>query len=110
MIGGVLSTTVQDPSFAVPDSDGASSILNRQEEDALWEMSFTGVLTRGRVFEPSSKQPEPCRVRYGLNPKTVAKWRKRPTTADTPMGPKAKSTVLTPGEEAIVVRRQSFQT
>jgi hypothetical protein len=39
-----------------------------------------------------------------LNPKTVAKWRKRTTTADAPMGPKTpKSTVLTPAEEAIVV-------
>jgi hypothetical protein len=42
--------------------------------------------------------------RYGLNPKTVKKWRERSTTADAPMGPKApKSTVLTPAEEAIVV-------
>jgi hypothetical protein len=42
--------------------------------------------------------------RYGLNPKTVKKWRERSTTADEPMGPKApKSTVLTPAEEAIVV-------
>ena len=41
---------------------------------------------------------------YGLDPKTVAKWRKRPTTADARMGPKApKSTVLTPAEKAIVV-------
>jgi transposase-like protein len=43
-------------------------------------------------------------ARYGLNPKTVAKWRKRTTTADAPMGPKSpRSTVLTPAEEAIVV-------
>jgi len=42
--------------------------------------------------------------RYGLNPKTVAKWRKRTTTSDAPMGPKdPRSTVLTPAEEAIVV-------
>src|ERR687890_590118 len=43
-------------------------------------------------------------ARYGLNPKTVAKWRKRATTADAPMGPRrARSTVLTEAEEAIVV-------
>jgi transposase-like protein len=42
-------------------------------------------------------------ARYGLNAKTVRKWRKRTTTADEPMGPKTpKSTVLTPAEEAIV--------
>ncbi|EIZ87068.1 integrase catalytic subunit [Methylobacterium sp. GXF4] len=41
---------------------------------------------------------------YGLNPKTVAKWRGRSLTSDAPMGPKKpKSTVLTPAEEAIVV-------
>src|ERR671916_1607287 len=43
-------------------------------------------------------------ARYGLNPKTVAEWRKRCTTADAPMGPRrARSTVLTEAEEAIVV-------
>src|SRR3954454_7105929 len=43
-------------------------------------------------------------VRYGLNPKTVTKWRQRTTTADQPMGPtRPRSTVLTEAEEAIVV-------
>jgi transposase-like protein len=43
-------------------------------------------------------------ARYGLNAKTVAKWRQRTSTADRPMGPsKPKSTVLTETEEAIVV-------
>jgi len=42
--------------------------------------------------------------RYGVSPTTVQKWRKRATTADARMGPKgARSTVLTPEEEAIVV-------
>ena len=41
---------------------------------------------------------------YGLNPKTVAKWRKRTSTADAPMGPsRPHSSVLTETEEAIVV-------
>src|SRR3978361_803576 len=43
-------------------------------------------------------------VLYGLNPKTVAKWRGRSVTCDARMGPKApRSTALTPAEEAIVV-------
>jgi transposase InsO family protein len=43
-------------------------------------------------------------ARYGLNPKTVAKWRKRPTIADQPMGPRRpRSTVLSEVEEAIIV-------
>jgi hypothetical protein len=41
---------------------------------------------------------------YGLNPKTVAKWRGRTGTADAAMGPKRpRSTVLTEAEEAMVV-------
>jgi len=43
-------------------------------------------------------------ARYGLNLKTVAKWRKRAFVQDAPMGPKVpRSTVLTIEEEAIVV-------
>src|ERR671921_2886586 len=43
-------------------------------------------------------------ARYGLNPKTVTKWRRRTTAADQPMGPsRPRSTVLTEAEEAVVV-------
>src|SRR3712207_3758700 len=43
-------------------------------------------------------------ARYGLNPKTIAKWRRRATTADRPMGPsRPRSSVLSEAEEAIVV-------
>ena len=43
-------------------------------------------------------------TRHGINQKTVAKWRKRPTVSDMPTGPKSpKSTVLTAEEEAIIV-------
>lgn len=41
--------------------------------------------------------------RHKLNPKTVAKWRKRTSLADAPMGPKPASTVLTAQQEAIAV-------
>lgn len=43
-------------------------------------------------------------AQYGLNQKTVAKWRKRSFVQDAPMGPKVvRSTVLTTEEEAAVV-------
>lgn len=43
-------------------------------------------------------------AQYGLNQKTVAKWRQRAFVHDAPMGPKlVRSTVLTPEEEAAVV-------
>jgi transposase-like protein len=42
--------------------------------------------------------------RYGVNPKTVAKWRKRESVDDAPMGPKERrSSVLSKEEEALVV-------
>jgi hypothetical protein len=42
--------------------------------------------------------------RYGINQKTVGKWKKRTSTADLPTGPKApKSTTLSLQDEAIVV-------
>src|SRR6201999_1350136 len=42
--------------------------------------------------------------RYGINPKTVAKWKKRESVADLPTGPKdAASTVLSIEEEAVIV-------
>lgn len=46
--------------------------------------------------------------RFGVNPKTIAKWRKRDFVEDVPMGPKViKSTVLSEAEEkAIVAFRQ----
>ena len=55
-------------------------------------------------LQASKESARSLAARYDLNPKTVRKWRRRTTTADAPMGPKArKSTVLTPAEEAIVV-------
>ena len=51
-------------------------------------------------------------MRYGINQKTEAKWRKRTSVADLPTGPKdAKSTVLTREEEAVIVafRRHTLQ-
>lgn len=43
-------------------------------------------------------------AQYGINPKTVAKWRQRDSVQDAPMGPKVvRSTVLTEEEEAAIV-------
>ena len=42
--------------------------------------------------------------KYSINPKTVAKWKKRGTVSDKPMGPKSpRSTVLSIEEEAICI-------
>ena len=42
--------------------------------------------------------------RYGINQKTVAKWKRRTSVSDLPTGPKEpKSTVLTVEDEAVIV-------
>ena len=42
--------------------------------------------------------------RYGINPKTVAKWRKRTSLEDRPMGPRTPhSTVLSADEETLII-------
>ena len=41
---------------------------------------------------------------YGINPKTVARWKKRASTDDRRTGPaKSHSTVLSPEDEAAIV-------
>ena len=57
-----------------------------------------------RAIQNGEESLRALSARYGINQKTVAKWRKRTSVADLPTGPKdAKSTVLTPGEEAVIV-------
>src|ERR1043166_7305504 len=56
-----------------------------------------------RAIQHSQASLRALAKRYGINPKTVAKWR-RSSVADRPTGPKAaKSTVLSIEEEAVVV-------
>jgi hypothetical protein len=46
---------------------------------------------------------------YGINPKNVAKWKKRSFANDAPMGPKeVRSTVLSQEEEAAVVAFRKY--
>ena len=57
-----------------------------------------------RAIQHSQASLRALAQRYGINPKTVAKWKKRETTTDRPTGPRAPhSTVLSVTEEAIIV-------
>src|SRR5271154_4917766 len=57
-----------------------------------------------RAIQNSQESLRALAKRYGINQKTVAKWKQRETVADLPTGPKeAKSTVLSTEEEAIIV-------
>jgi hypothetical protein len=57
-----------------------------------------------RAIQHSQESLRTLARRHGINPKTVAKWKKRSSVTDLPTGPKhPKSTVLTIAEEAIVI-------
>ncbi|MGV6876748.1 IS481 family transposase [Pseudochelatococcus sp. B33] len=57
-----------------------------------------------RAIQNSQESLRALSKRYGINQKTVAKWKKRTSVADLPTGPKdVHSTVLSLEEEAIIV-------
>src|SRR6516165_10505304 len=57
-----------------------------------------------RAIQHSQESLRALARRYGVNPKTIAKWKARTTVADLRTGPKEpRSTVLTVEEEAVVV-------
>src|SRR3954462_12411768 len=57
-----------------------------------------------RAIQNSQESLRALAKRYGINQKTVAKWKQREIVADLPTGPKeAKSTVLSIEEKAIIV-------
>src|SRR6202012_2842920 len=57
-----------------------------------------------RAIQHSQESLRALAKRYGINQKTVAKWKSRKSVADLPTGPKEpRSTVLTGEEEAVVI-------
>lgn len=62
-----------------------------------------------RAIQHSQASLKALSAKYGLNPKTVEKWRKREFTQDAPMGPKeVRSTVLSAEEEATIVAFRKY--
>jgi transposase InsO family protein len=64
-----------------------------------------------RAIQHSQESLRGLAHRHGINPKTVAKWKKRDSVADLPTGPRTpRSTVLSIEHEAIIVafRRQTL--
>jgi hypothetical protein len=75
--------------------------------DSPYADFWTGHRTTPRIraeLQGSQASTRALARHYRLNPKTVRKWRTRPTTADAPIGPRVpRSTVLTADQEAQVV-------
>jgi transposase InsO family protein len=62
-----------------------------------------------RAIQHSQKSLIALAEQHGINPKTVAKWKKRTFANDAPMGPKeVRSTVLTKEEEAAIVAFRKY--
>lgn len=69
----------------------------------LHKSATTTEKVRGAI-QNSQESIRTLAKKYGINPKTVAKWKKRQTVKDSPMGPhKRKSTVLSSQDEALIV-------
>ena len=57
-----------------------------------------------RAIQHSQESLRTLAGRYGIDQKTVSKWKKRSSVADLPTGPRqARSTVLSVEEEAVIV-------
>ena len=62
-----------------------------------------------RAIQNSQESLRALSRRYGINQKTVAKWKRRTSVADLPTGPKdPKSTVLSIEEEAVIVAFRKY--
>src|SRR6478752_6514272 len=62
-----------------------------------------------RAIQNSQESLRALSRRYGINPKTVAKWKQRGSVADLPTGPKEpKSTSLSLEDEAIIVAFRQY--
>ena len=57
-----------------------------------------------RAIQHSQESLRALSARYGINQKTVAKWKNRPSVTDLPTGPRQpRSTVLSVEDEAAIV-------
>ena len=66
--------------------------------------SATTTVSVRRAIQDSQKSLRALSKRYGINPKTVAKWRKRGSVEDIRTGPtEPRSTVLSKSDEAAIV-------
>src|SRR5215208_7126117 len=82
-------------------------LLTGMEGCAMGQVLHGSARTTAAVRRAIQQSQESLRVlarRHGINPKTVAKWKKRPSVQDERTGPKEpRSTVLSIAEEAIIV-------
>jgi transposase-like protein len=81
--------------------------------EGLWDKFYHGCARTTaavcRAIQHSQKSLNESAEHYGINPKTVAKWKKRGFANDPRLGPKdVRSTVRTTEEEAAVVAFRKY--
>src|SRR5512142_1000527 len=85
--------------------DGTDSLAI--DKDGTWGRFYRSATTTEVVRRAIQHSQESLRTlagRYGINPKTVAKWKARSSVSDARMGPKEpSSTILSREEEAAIV-------
>ncbi len=87
----------------VPKCDGVKCTSSINKE-SLWDRFYTAAPAQlrlcARAIQHNQESLTRLASRYHINAKTVAKWRKRSTIKDAPMGPRhPHSTVLTKEQE-----------
>ncbi|MDB5317893.1 MAG: Integrase catalytic region [Rhodospirillales bacterium] len=95
----------------IPGFDGAissaSNLVGKIEERAIGPVRHGSATTTEAVrgaIQHSQASLRALSRRYGINPKTLAKWKKWTSVADVPTGPREpKSTRLSVEDEAVIV-------
>lgn len=97
----ILLLSVEVPEF------GGANYSKSSEGHAMGQVLHGSATTTPAVRQAIKESRESLRVladRFGVNPKTIAKWRSRDSVADLKTGPKhPHSTVLSSDEEATIV-------
>jgi hypothetical protein len=105
------------PPLAVPTSCSVPRwtgvVYAKPQWEGLWDKFYHGFARTTaavcRAKQHSQKSLNESAEHYGINPKTVAKWKKRGFANDPRLGPKdVRSTVRTTEEEAAVVAFRKY--
>ncbi len=97
--------SVHPTGLLVPDFDGASShVSGRKRYGPGSSQRRHNDRAVRRAIQHSQASLSALARRYGINPKTVAKWKRRSSVADLPTGPREpRSSVLSLEDEPVIV-------
>src|SRR6202008_104198 len=98
-----IGASSEPPNHGVGQPTGICLVEGSPMGQGLHGSARTTAAVR-RAIQHSQESLRALAKHYGINPKTVAKWKKRGSVADLPTGPQEpRSTVLSIEDEAIIV-------